>query len=73
MLFNNIKNFKLKIIISYHYFTKTLKMIIGIPDYENYLLHMKNKHPNIKPMNYEEFFKNRQISRYGSNGVVKCC
>lgn len=59
--------------INNKYFAQTLRMMIGIPDYDTYLLHMKNKHPNEKPMNYEDFFKNRQIARYGGNGFSKCC
>lgn len=47
-------------------------LMIGLPDYDNYLEHMVEKHPERTPMNYEEFFKERQQARYGGGGG-RCC
>mgnify|MGYP000093267831 CR=1 FL=1 len=44
-------------------------MLIGIPDYDNYVEHMKTNHPDKPYMSYEEFFRERQNARYG--GMVK--
>lgn len=32
------------------------KMMIGVPDYDNYVEHMRITHPDQTPMTYEEFF-----------------
>ncbi len=50
-------------------------MLIGIPDYDNYVTHMQTNHPNQPYMTYEEFFRERQQARYGGDGKggVRCC
>ena len=55
------------------YLGQTAKMMIGVPDYDNYVQHMKNTHPDQTPMTYEELFRDRQEARYGSKGGPKCC
>ena len=35
-------------------------MLIGIPDYDNYVEHMKTNHPDKPYMTYEEFFRERR-------------
>jgi uncharacterized short protein YbdD (DUF466 family) len=40
-------------------------MLIGIPDYDNYVTHMQTNHPDQPYMTYEEFFRERQQARYG--------
>lgn len=51
------------------------KMLIGIPDYDNYVEHMKTNHPDKPYMSYEEFFRERQNARYGGDGKggMRCC
>jgi len=51
----------------------TANLMIGMPNYDIYKQHMQNNHPNQNLMSYEEFFKQRQIARFGGNGNVKCC
>ena len=50
-------------------------MPIGIPDYDNYVQHMRNNHPQQPIMTYEEFFRKYQQARYGSSdkGGFRCC
>ncbi len=48
-------------------------MMIGVPDYDNYVEHMRITHPEQTPMTYEEFFRERQEARYGGKGGAKCC
>ncbi len=38
--------------------------MIGMPDYDNYVEHMRVNHPDQTPMTYEEFFRERQDARY---------
>lgn len=44
------------------YLGQAAKMLIGIPDYDNYVEHMKTNHPDKPYMTYEEFFRERQSS-----------
>lgn len=57
------------------YLGQAAKLMIGVPDYDNYVQHMKLTHPDQEPMNYSEFFRERQDSRYGVNGKggFRCC
>jgi uncharacterized short protein YbdD (DUF466 family) len=56
------------------YLGQTARLMIGLPDYDNYLNHMQANHPDQPVMSYEEFFRERQEARYGANGrTVKCC
>ena len=48
------------------------RLAIGIPDYDNYVAHMRARHPDARVMSYAEFFDERQQQRYGS-GRTGCC
>lgn len=37
------------------YLGQAAKMMIGVPDYDNYVEHMRITHPDRTPMTYEEF------------------
>jgi uncharacterized short protein YbdD (DUF466 family) len=39
-----------------------------VPDYDNYVEHMRVNHPDQTPMTYEAFFRDRQDARYGGKG-----
>ena len=39
------------------YLGQAAKMMIGVPDYDNYVEHMRVNHPDQTPMTYEEFFR----------------
>lgn len=51
------------------------QMLVGIPDYNNYVAHMQQKHPEQSVMSHKEFFRERQSARYGGNGKggMRCC
>lgn len=50
------------------------QLMVGIPDYDNYLAHVTRTHPDQVPMTYEQFFRERQAARYGgSGGGIRCC
>ncbi|MWP63070.1 YbdD/YjiX family protein [Gilliamella sp. Pas-s25] len=55
------------------YLGQAANLMIGIPDYDNYVQHMKLTHPEQTPMTYEEFFKERQEAKYSGKGGFKCC
>lgn len=54
---------------------QTARLMVGIPDYEAYAAHRRQFHPGEPVMTYEEFFRERQASRYGENGgkISRCC
>ena len=52
---------------------QTLRLMIGIPDYDAYLAHRRAHHPGEPVMSYAEFFRERQDSRYASGRVRGCC
>ena len=54
------------------YLGQTARLMVGIPDYDTYVQHMRLKHPDKPAMTYEEFFRERQEARYGG-ATAKCC
>jgi uncharacterized short protein YbdD (DUF466 family) len=48
-------------------------LMIGLPDYETYVAHLTSTHPDREVMSYEEFFRERQAARYGSERGLRCC
>lgn len=55
--------------------SSTARLMVGVPDYEAYVAHRKAHHPNEPVMSYEQFFTERQASRYGASGgkISRCC
>jgi uncharacterized short protein YbdD (DUF466 family) len=51
---------------------RTGRLICGIPDYDAYLRHRRERHPSEPALSYEAFFRDRQAARYGS-GTSRCC
>ena len=49
------------------------RLMVGVPDYETYLAHRRERHPGEPVMSYAEFFRERQDSRYASSKVRGCC
>jgi uncharacterized short protein YbdD (DUF466 family) len=54
------------------YLGQAMRLMVGLPDYEGYVAHMRATHPDRPAMTYEEFFRERQNARYGT-GAGKCC
>ncbi|MFD2233073.1 YbdD/YjiX family protein [Phaeospirillum tilakii] len=48
------------------------RLMVGVPDYDAYVIHQMTQHPDAPIMSYEEFFRDRQQARYGG-GVARCC
>jgi uncharacterized short protein YbdD (DUF466 family) len=51
---------------------QSLRLMVGLPDYDVYLTHMAATHPDRPPMSYEAFFRERLEARYGA-GKGRCC
>ncbi|OAI29956.1 hypothetical protein A1351_10035 [Methylosinus sp. R-45379] len=51
------------------------RLMIGQGDYEAYLAHRRANHPDEPTMTHEEFFLERQASRFGEGGrrAMRCC
>lgn len=48
------------------------RLAIGIPDYDNYVDHVRRRHPGREPMDRDTFFHERMQARYGK-GRSRCC
>ena len=48
------------------------RLAIGLPDYDAYLAHMRDCHPERTPMDRTTFFAERLNARYGK-GRSRCC
>lgn len=47
-------------------------MLVGVPDYDSYLAHMREKHPEHPAMTREQFVRSRMEARLGARTVGKC-
>ncbi len=53
---------------------QSMRLMVGVPNYEAYVVHMKTAHPDQPVMSYPEFFRERQEARYGAKGRLnRCC
>jgi uncharacterized short protein YbdD (DUF466 family) len=53
---------------------ETARLMVGVPDYPNYVAHRRANHPGESVMTYEEFFRERQSARYDvSKGRLRGC
>ena len=48
------------------------RRIIGIPDYDTYVAHLREHHPERPVPTYEQFFNERLEARYKGGGG-RCC
>lgn len=51
---------------------QTARLSCGVPDYEVYVEHLREHHPERKVPSYAEFFRERQEARYKGTGG-RCC
>jgi uncharacterized short protein YbdD (DUF466 family) len=58
--------------VVWRFLAQTARLIVGVPDYDRYLTHMRRSHPEASPMTREAFFANRLEARYG-RGASRCC
>jgi len=49
-----------------------VRRIVGVPDYDRYVAHMRSRHPDATPMSCEEFTAQRMADKYSRPGS-RCC
>lgn len=49
-----------------------VRRVIGVPDYEAYLAHMRQRHPECVPLTRDRFLAERLQARYERPGS-RCC
>lgn len=53
---------------------QSFRLMVGVPDYQTYLEHMKKHHPDIDPMDEKTFHRYCVDSRYPTaGGTLKKC
>jgi uncharacterized short protein YbdD (DUF466 family) len=62
-----------KLLQAGRYLGQSMRLMVGLPEYDTYLEHMERNHPDRPVMSYEEFFKERQQARYGKGKRGGCC
>jgi uncharacterized short protein YbdD (DUF466 family) len=51
---------------------RALRRIIGAPDYEAYVAHLRARHPDTEPLTCDQFYRVHFEDRYNRPGA-KCC
>ena len=49
-----------------------LRQVVGAPDYERYVRHVRGHHPGVEPLGCDEFYRRRLEERYNKPGS-RCC
>lgn len=49
-----------------------MRMVLGVPDYERYLAHVRVSHPHATPLTRDEFAREHLNRRYSRPGA-RCC
>jgi uncharacterized short protein YbdD (DUF466 family) len=52
---------------------RTARLMVGMPDYDAYVRHRAEHHPDGEIMTRIEFFRDRQEARYGGQNGGRCC
>lgn len=56
----------------YNQVSQSLRLMVGVPEYSQYVAHMKTVHPDRTIMTEVQFYRERQEARYGGK-VSRCC
>lgn len=56
-----------------HTLRRMARLMVGVPDYDDYVRHMAAHHPDRPVMDRKAFFRNRQEARYGGKNGGRCC
>ena len=49
-----------------------VRQVVGAPDYQRYVAHVRARHPGAEPVGWDEFYRSRLEARYNRPGA-KCC
>ena len=61
-----------KLVVTLTGIARALRAVLGVPDYERYLSHLRSDHPGIEPMTCEQFVEDTMRNRYNRPGN-RCC
>lgn len=61
-----------KLIVRLDEIARGMRAIIGAPDYDRYVVHMRERHPDCEVAPVEQFLKERMENRYSKPGT-RCC
>ncbi len=50
-----------------------VELVVGLPDYDRYVAHSRDAHPEAAVMSRDAFFRARQDARFGAGGGLRCC
>ena len=53
-------------------FRTVVRTIVGVPDYDRYLRHVRITHPGVTPLSQDEFISDQLMRRYSRPGT-RCC
>lgn len=51
---------------------RIVRRVIGVPDYEAYVSHLRECHPEAEPLSHDKFVRERMEARYSRPGS-RCC
>lgn len=53
---------------------QSFRLMVGVPDYQTYLIHMQTHHPDLEAMDVKTFYRHCVDARYPSaaGGMKKC-
>ena len=58
----------------WRYLQQSFRLMVGMPDYQTYVTHMREHHPDLTPMDEKTFFRYCVDARYPSaGGTMKKC
>ena len=52
---------------------KTAHLMVGVTDYDEYVAHCHQHHPEAPIMSKAQWFRDLQARRYGDKGIKRCC
>jgi uncharacterized short protein YbdD (DUF466 family) len=52
---------------------ESARLCCGVPDYESYVRHLRQEHPERPVPDYATFFRERQDARYRGGSGTRCC
>jgi uncharacterized short protein YbdD (DUF466 family) len=55
-----------------HRIAAIVRRMIGVPDYQTYLRHMRERYPDCTPLDQRTFERDRLTARYKATGS-RCC
>ncbi len=64
-----------KLMVAWRWAARAARLIVGIPDYDDYVALCKARHPGEPILTYVEFFRERQNARFSYEGgrFKGCC